>query len=962
MADGSQLRERPNAKPLHLNNADDAKQKVLQLNDEENKKHKGDASKKRTYGRTPDGTVFVVPQTHDMVSQLLSPSQPKNLSDLAVLGVLASMILTFFVLPKSARIPVFAIVFLFWRAGYNAGIGWLLDGQSKHNRLVLWAKQSHIFENPETGKNPHPALYKLLKRELEIKIPEDYKFEEAPLEYNTWLVFRRVVDLILMCDFVSYCLFAIACFNRPQESWFLWALRWTTGVVLFLFNLWVKLDAHRVVKDFAWYWGDFFYLIDQSLTFDGVFEMAPHPMYSIGYAGYYGIALMTASYKVLAISIIAHAAQFAFLSIVEEPHIEATYNPAPPRRTRQISGEAAHEDRPKTGQSELGFSDAVHDPSKQPAPTHHIVGPLNTDFHRSIDVTVVLLSFYMICLAVLTPNTWTVKAFLFVNAFGWRLWYALGLGYILDRQSKKKNWTKHFIKYGDTKEEAWRQWKSLYHMSMTMSHASFVALAWKMYSLPPEGLSGLALFRHVLGVAMIALQLWVAMSIYESLGEFGWFCGDFFFDPPSKSLTYSGIYRFLNNPERILGLAGVWGVAIITWSPAVFYLATTAHVLNLAFLQFVEKPHVIKLYGRNLREMSGVSKTVRQALPDPVRQWQSAADQYINSMMEKIEKFLDDTRLKIAAEFSTFAQRVTGVFNISPRRITISRSSQDMSGLDPKQYKLEVEGTLLPATVEKQRNGGREGELARIPAVRTNDFKTLALEYGAPIKVRWQAPLNHSKRDWIGLYMVTDNQSREVTHISSNGRWVATNRDMFDSARADDGILVSDKLQPANAADEEASDCYTGEVEFRGDKLWWTTGVFEFRYHHDGGHHVMALSQAFEIQIPKFDEDDVEVDENGTTHRAVEAALLPIIQNCFDRDPEVAPSTPEEPFGSRVERHGKFAKRVIFAVHQMFGIEFAPEVVQADGTVRNLAWRICNAKKVLAPYSMTATHGRNTPT
>lgn len=34
-----------------------------------------------------------------------------------------------------------------------------------------------------------------------------------------------------------------------------------------------------------------------------------------------------------------------------------------------------------------------------------------------------------------------------------------------------------------------------------------------------------------------------------------------------------------------------------------------------------------------------------------------------------------------------------------------------------------------------------------------------------------------------------------------------------------------------------------------------------------------------------------------------------------------------------------------------FGIEFAPEVVQADGTVRNLAWRICNAKKVLVSHS-----------
>jgi len=47
--------------------------------------------------------------------------------------------------------------------------------------------------------------------------------------------------------------------------------------------------------------------------------MAPHPMYSVGYAGYYGISLMTASYTVLFVSIIAHAAQFAFLTLVENP-------------------------------------------------------------------------------------------------------------------------------------------------------------------------------------------------------------------------------------------------------------------------------------------------------------------------------------------------------------------------------------------------------------------------------------------------------------------------------------------------------------------------------------------------------------------------------------------------------------------------------------------------------------------
>jgi phosphatidylethanolamine N-methyltransferase len=115
-----------------------------------------------------------------------------------------------------------------------------------------------------------------------------------------------------------------------------------------------------------------------------------------------------------------------------------------------------------------------------------------------------------------------------------------------------------------------------------------------MYTLPPDWFYGLTLLRHVLGVALVALQFWTATSIYESLGEFGWFCGDFFFDPPSSNLTYSGIYRFLNNPERVLGLAGIWGMALIAWNAPIFYYAAMAHILNLAFLQFVERPHMVK--------------------------------------------------------------------------------------------------------------------------------------------------------------------------------------------------------------------------------------------------------------------------------------------------------------------------------------------------------------------------------
>lgn len=52
-ADGSQLRERPSAKPLQMHDSDAAKQKVLELNEQEDSKSERE---KKTYGRTPNGT------------------------------------------------------------------------------------------------------------------------------------------------------------------------------------------------------------------------------------------------------------------------------------------------------------------------------------------------------------------------------------------------------------------------------------------------------------------------------------------------------------------------------------------------------------------------------------------------------------------------------------------------------------------------------------------------------------------------------------------------------------------------------------------------------------------------------------------------------------------------------------------------------------------------------------------
>jgi phosphatidylethanolamine N-methyltransferase len=132
----------------------------------------------------------------------------------------------------------------------------------------------------------------------------------------------------------------------------------------------------------------------------------------------------------------------------------------------------------------------------------------------------------------------------------------------------------------------------VYNFSLTMTYVTFIIAALKLYS-PPENwtsdlFGGVFLLRHIFGMALIALHIWMATSVLDVLGDFGWFYGDFFIDEFPAELQYTGIYRYLNNPEKILGHAAFWGVALMSFNGTILAVTLFSHICNWWFLEHVE--------------------------------------------------------------------------------------------------------------------------------------------------------------------------------------------------------------------------------------------------------------------------------------------------------------------------------------------------------------------------------------
>lgn len=267
----------------------------------------------------------------------------------------------------------------------------------------------------------------------------------------------------------------------------------------------------------------------------------------------------------------------------------------------------------------------------------------------------------------------------------------------------------------------------------------------------------------------------------------------------------------------------------------------------------------------------------------------------------------------------------------------------DVASLDRTAYSLKV---------EEPDRGEEEG--ANLPDLPRGDRPT-TFQIGEAIKVRWSAPSNCSRRDWIGLYRLGANKSKLVTRIRSKGRWHGIYPTEWDG---------DDSLSPGGVSTSQGSQApkKTGTLTFNSHRLFWKPGHYEFRYHHDGKHNVMAVSEPIQVIIDK--------PANVHSYSSVYSTLLPQVARCLDNEPHLVPesawpllkeqpdeATKKELQVSRTDEddfvlltHDQ-AERIAQVLKDSCGIEMTPDVIAAEANVAKLARSVVESAKLLKPFN-----------
>ena|SRR6266850_4402567 len=125
--------------------------------------------------------VFRVPTTHDVITALFHPSYPKSHIDIVNLGLLALQLILFYALPRTPRKLFFFLYFAFWRAAYDAGLGYVLTKQSKRKWIAKTVQRLGWLD-----QDRRPEVRAWIRKQLVGKMGKDYSFDVR--------LFMHVVD------------------------------------------------------------------------------------------------------------------------------------------------------------------------------------------------------------------------------------------------------------------------------------------------------------------------------------------------------------------------------------------------------------------------------------------------------------------------------------------------------------------------------------------------------------------------------------------------------------------------------------------------------------------------------------------------------------------------------------------------------------------------------------------------
>jgi protein-S-isoprenylcysteine O-methyltransferase Ste14 len=135
--------------------------------------------------------------------------------------------------------------------------------------------------------------------------------------------FRRVASRIMTNDGVAFVAACVAGWGTLPTLGIPRVVLAAAGVVLVALGVGTKLWARATLGAEAYYWANFFTDAPEVIPArTGPYRFLKNPMYTVGYAHTYGLALVTASVPGLIAALFDQAAILAFHHLVEKPHFE----------------------------------------------------------------------------------------------------------------------------------------------------------------------------------------------------------------------------------------------------------------------------------------------------------------------------------------------------------------------------------------------------------------------------------------------------------------------------------------------------------------------------------------------------------------------------------------------------------------------------------------------------------------